>query len=48
MKAMSETEKNTQGLKHQVSQLAIWSMALGIFGFLVQCFSLLPVLLCGS
>jgi len=45
---MSKTEKNTQGQKHQVSQLAIWSMALGIFGFLVQFFSLIAVLLCGT
>ena len=48
MKAMSETEKNTQGQKHQVSQLAIWSMALGILGFLVQCFSLIAAFLCGT
>lgn len=48
MKAMSETEKNTPGQRPQVSQLAIWSMAFGIFGFLVQCFSLIAVLLCGT
>lgn len=45
---MSETEIDAQVQKPKTSRLAIWSMVLGIFGFLSQYLIIIPLFLCST